>query len=258
MNVVIIGTGNVATQLGRLIYTSGHHIVQVYGRDRNAADLLAKEWQATAISDLKQMQPKAELYIMAVADSALPVILKDMIEVKGVLVHTAGAVPIDLLQTKASRFGVLYPLQSLRKESEKIPEIPFLVEGSDVETGDWLKTFAGSLSDKVALTSETTRQKMHVAAVFVNNFVNHLYTITRAYCKRESIEFQLLIPLIQETAQRLTMVAPEHSQTGPAVRNDSDTIERHQALLATNPEMLHLYQLFTQQIMAYHHPEQQL
>jgi predicted short-subunit dehydrogenase-like oxidoreductase (DUF2520 family) len=111
-----------------------------------------------------------------------------------------------------------------------------------------LEALAHSISDKVIEAGDDTRKKLHLAAVFCNNFVNHIYTLAENYCRSENIDFKLMIPLIKETALRIEEIAPKHAQTGPALRHDLTTIEQHKALLANYPDMLRIYDLFTKSI----------
>jgi predicted short-subunit dehydrogenase-like oxidoreductase (DUF2520 family) len=164
------------------------------------------------------------------------------------IVHTAASVSKDILSRAGEHFGVLYPLQSLKKESNHLPDIPFIIDASDENTMKELEALAHSISDKVIEAGDDTRKKLHLAAVFCNNFVNHIYTLAENYCRSENIDFKLMIPLIKETALRIEEIAPKHAQTGPALRHDLTTIEQHKALLANYPDMLRIYDLFTKSI----------
>lgn len=253
MNIVIMGTGNVATQLGRLIYRSGHKIVQVYGRNLTAAESLAHGLDARAISEVSDIVVDADLYILAVADGAIGSLVEMLPPVKGMLVHTAGSVSMDVLHGKATEYGVLYPLQSLRKESEQIPEIPFLIEANHEKSLGKLQEWASGWSNRVVVVDGMGRQKLHLSAVILNNFVNHLYTLTNDYCKQEDLDFQLLLPLIKETVLRLNGSSPDQFQTGPAMRKDTASMQKHQLLLTGAPDLQEVYQLFSRKITAYYH-----
>ncbi|HMH23093.1 MAG TPA: Rossmann-like and DUF2520 domain-containing protein [Puia sp.] len=249
MKVVIIGSGNVATVMGRLILEAGHEIVQVVSRSNGHAALLAGQLgNLPYSSDGIQVSQAAELYLAAVSDSALPG-LSEWISLPGKLVvHTAGAVARDVLRPVSAHTGVLYPLQSLRKEIWPYPAIPLLVDGSDADILLRITAFARTISGEVEPAGDEDRLKLHLAGVLVNNFTNHLYSLAETFCRKEGIDFRLLLPLIKETAGRLEQFRPGEVQTGPAIRGDSSTIEKHIKLLDKYNDISALYRLFTHQI----------
>ncbi|WP_165917190.1 Rossmann-like and DUF2520 domain-containing protein [Flaviaesturariibacter aridisoli] len=248
MRIVIIGTGNTATVLGRKLKAAGHHIVQVFGRDAAAASALAYELDSVSVNHWTIVDRGAELYLLAVSDLAVAEVRRQLDLPEGTLVHTAASVPLEALKGAAAHYGVFYPLQSLRKGSERLPEIPVLVDAGDAPTLHQLEVLASSISGQVATADDATRLRLHLAAVFCNNFVNHIYTLMEEWCDRQGLDFRLLLPLIRETAERVGEVAPKQSQTGPALRRDSATLERHRRLLAGEPKLLALYDLFTESI----------
>jgi predicted short-subunit dehydrogenase-like oxidoreductase (DUF2520 family) len=152
------------------------------------------------------------------------------------------------LKSASHHFGVFYPLQSLKKEVGHLPDIPIVIDANDASTLKVLEALAHSISDKVVEAGDEQRMKLHLAAVIVNNFVNHLYALAEMYCKKEGLDFSLLLPLIKETAERLDKIPPSHSQTGPAVRNDRVTIEKHLELLKNYPQLRKVYELLTENI----------
>lgn len=248
MKVVLIGSGNVSTVLGKLMLAKGHEILQVISRNETHAALLAKELGATADTELKKVNPKADICVVAIADDALYMIDKTL-DLNGLLiVHTAGSVSREVLQKISTRYGVLYPLQSLRAETGYFPEIPFLVDGNDDETSRDIYSFAASLSDKVSMATDEQRLKLHLAAVASSNFINHLLTLTEAYCKKAGVDFKLLYPLLSETVNRIQDLSPSAVQTGPAIRNDQETIRKHLAMLSENPELQKIYNIMTMSI----------
>lgn len=252
MNVVIIGTGNVGTVLSRLIRRSGHTILQIYGRNFEMASSLANESGAVPVTDLKLIDTHADIYIIAVADQAVASVSGSLKPINGLLVHTAGAVSMDILKDRSENYGILYPLQSLRKEIDRIPAIPFLVEANSEKNIELLQAFANTLSDRVSIVNEKERAQLHLGAVLINNFVNHLYTIARSHCEKVGVSFELLLPLISETAQRVEQFSPDLLQTGPAIRNDKSTIEKHLSLLESDPRLRDMYNFFTDSIFRYY------
>jgi predicted short-subunit dehydrogenase-like oxidoreductase (DUF2520 family) len=222
--------------------------VQVYGRDTSAASKLAYELGTESTNYWNVVNRDADLYILAVSDIAIKEILEELQLPDKTIVHTAASVPKNILKNSARHFGVFYPLQSLKKESGHLPDIPIIIDASDDSTMKELEILAYSISDKVAEAGDKDRMKLHLAAVVVNNFVNHLYALAEAYCNNEGIDFNLLLPLIKETAARLDHISPSISQTGPALRNDRETIEKHLTLLNKYPHLKKIYETFTNSI----------
>ncbi len=251
MQVVIIGTGNTAHILGRLIRQAGHQVLTVMGRNFEHARALAEILEARPASLAEEIDQHAQVVLLAVADQALENVAAGIHLKKGILVHTAGTVSMSVLKNSAANYGVLYPLQSLRKEAKELPMIPLLVEGNTLETQTLLLDFAGSLSGQVQLANDEQRRHLHLSAILVNNFPNYLYARASDYCRLQGVDFNLLLPLIQQTANRLFTQPPAETQTGPAVRGDLVTIERHLSMLDNQPELKNLYLLFTQYIQAY-------
>lgn len=248
MNIVIIGTGNTATVLGRKLRKAGHRILQVFGRDSMAASKLAYELGTESTNYWNVVNRNADLYILAVSDIAVDEIIQELQLQDKTVVHTAASVSKNVLKNKTDHFGVFYPLQSLKKEINHLPEIPIIIDASDENTLHELDVLAHSISARVVEADDETRLKLHLAAVFVNNFVNHIYALAEKYCREEGLDFNLLLPLIQETAARLNDIPPSKTQTGPAIRNDRATIEKHLQLLEKYPDLKKMYEVFTESI----------
>jgi predicted short-subunit dehydrogenase-like oxidoreductase (DUF2520 family) len=249
MKVVIIGSGNAATVLGRLMSQNNVEVLQVMSRNIEHAATLADELNCK-FSDYNGLPDvKADIYIIAVADTALTPHVEFIKNLNKPVAHTAGSVPKDVLKTISSQYGVFYPVQSLKKEMKIIPPVPILIDASDAFTLDLLQQLAAKISDQVQVANDEQRQKLHVAAVFVNNFTNHLYVIAESYCQKEGVDFNVLKPMIVETAVRMTELSPAKLQTGPAARNDLFTIEKHLSLLQNYPEWKELYVHLTNSIM---------
>ena len=245
MKIALAGTGNVATVLGRLFKQAGHTIVSVSGRDPVKAAQLASLLGAQSF-ELPRTSPDAEIIIIAVSDDAINKLLKGRFSIP--VVHTAGSVPSSILAEYGNEYGVIYPLQSLRKEMQHLPEIPFLINGSDEKVMTSLHNLCNSVSLKVVECSDVERLKLHLAAVLVSNFTNHLYQLAEEYSIKNNISFNLLHPLIEETAMRLKHASPSALQTGPAVRNDRKTIEAHLQLLEQDEKLSAVYQFMTKNI----------
>ncbi len=249
MNIVMIGTGNVAHVLGRKIMQCGHDVIQVAGRNAANAATLGALLHAQAVSEFPDIVTGADLYIIAVSDAALPDIESWIpVNKNGIVVHTAGAVSKGVLKKTARRYGVLYPLQSLRSNSVVIPEIPFLIDADSPGTLQTIQQFASTLSGRVLYADDEMRLKLHAAAVIVNNFTNYLYTLTQDLCMREALDFSLLLPLLQETVSRLRQYPARLMQTGPAIRNDQATMAKHLSVLEPYPELLKIYTALSESI----------
>jgi predicted short-subunit dehydrogenase-like oxidoreductase (DUF2520 family) len=251
MKVVIIGSGNVATVLGGKLFAAGHAIRQVVARRPEAAVTLAREWRTGYTTEWAEVLQDADLYIVSISDKAVAG-LSAMLRLPGrLVVHTAGAVPLQALAGVSARCGVLYPLQSLRSEIRPFPEFPLLIDAVDPDDLETIDSLARSISPQVQRADDAYRLKCHVAAVVVNNFGNYLFTLVDDFCTRERIDFRLLLPIILETAARLEHYPPRAVQTGPAIRGDEETMRRHLELLADHPRIKTLYALFSAQIAAY-------
>ncbi|HEV7621334.1 MAG TPA: DUF2520 domain-containing protein, partial [Flavisolibacter sp.] len=142
-----------------------------------------------------------------------------------------------------------YPLQSLKKDKIHVSEIPIIIDAGDEQTLHELNILARTISDDVVEADDEKRLKLHLAAVICNNFVNYLYRLTEEFCMAENLDFQLFYPLIKETASRIENISPAKSQTGPAIRKDQETIEKHITLLHKYPELEKFYTLFTESIL---------
>ena len=248
MEIVLIGTGNAASILGRKLKEAGNDIVQVYGRNSAAASRLAYDLGTESVNYINIIKQNADLYILAVSDMAIRPLAADLQLGSKLVVHTAASVSREVLRVSSAHYGVFYPLQTLRKESAYIPDIPVIIDAGDEDSIYRLERLARSISNYVVKADDEARRKLHLAAVFCNNFVNHLYVLTENYCKKEGLDFGLFLPLIRETAARLHYLSPSLSQTGPALREDHATIEAHLAMLEKEPQLKEIYRLFTENI----------
>lgn len=250
MNVVMVGSGNVATVLGRKIIQQGHRVKKVISRSQEQARKLAAEFEC-AFADIEAgaVAGDADIFIFAVSDTALFEMGKYFSLGDTLVVHTAGSVSIDVLKDVSNNHGVLYPLQSMRKELPAVPEIPLMIDAVSLDTLMQLESFARSISNQVERANDEERAKMHTAAVVVSNFINHLYQQAFDFCDKEKLDFGMLQPLIEETALRLRYAKPGQLQTGPAVRNDVFTLQKHLQILNAHPKLKYLYVKMTDSIM---------
>ena len=249
MKIALIGSGNVATILGRLILQSNQNIVQVISRNVLHAKELADEL-GTAYADFTEaVDASCDLIIIAVSDTGIEDLFANIIQNDTLVLHTGGSVSKDVLSRYSKNFGVLYPLQTLRKEMATIPVIPFLVDGSSPEVIETIEKFAGTLSQNVTRATDEERLKIHAAAVIVSNFTNYLYAIAEDFCNKEHIDFNILKPLILETAHRVETASPMEVQTGPAIRKDIQTLDKHLKLFNKYPKLKTTYLRMTDSIM---------
>jgi predicted short-subunit dehydrogenase-like oxidoreductase (DUF2520 family) len=249
MDIVIIGSGNVAAVLGRKFKAAGHNILQVVSRNSKAASELAYEWNTVSTNYKSPINHQAEVYLVAVSDDAIDDITAGIRLPGKIVAHTAASVPKEILKNVSSHYGVFYPLQSLRKEMNVLPDVPVFFDGSDAKTKKVLEELANSISaGKVMEAGNDARLKLHVAAVVVSNFVTHLYSLAEDYCRKEGLDFKQLQPLIEETALRLRDTSPEKALTGPAIRHDSETIHKHLELLSAHSQLKNIYILLTESI----------
>jgi len=244
MDIVIIGSGNVASVMGRKALAAGHRIVQVAGRNGLEVEALAKMLQASA-GDLDHIDLHAMLYMLCISDKALPLVHQWFQHPKAIVVHTAGSVSMDVLAPVAKNYGVLWPLQSIRKEADPIPPFPLIIDANTPECLTVLQDFGATISSDLQQMNDEARSKMHLAAVVAGNFSNHLFALVKDYCDAEQLNMNLLLPLLRETADRIIYAHPREMQTGPAIRGDQATMEKHLEMLGNYPELKQLYQLFS-------------
>jgi predicted short-subunit dehydrogenase-like oxidoreductase (DUF2520 family) len=243
--VSIIGSGNVAQHLIQAFQSNpAIELVQVFARNpKNVTNLLDSD---RITSDYTQLQ-QADLYIIAVSDDAIAEVSENLALNNQLVVHTSGTVTLNALANK-NRRGVFYPLQTFSKDKAvNFKTITICIEAENEKDTTTLKLIANAISDAVYDINSEQRKALHVAAVFVNNFVNHLYQIGNEICDANTIPFAILKPLIQETANKIATLSPKAAQTGPAKRNDISTIAAHQKFL-TDENQAAIYNLLTQSI----------
>lgn len=250
MRITILGSGNVATHLGAALKNAGHRIIQVYSRDAQNAALLAYHVKAGPISDLTKINPETDLFIISVKDDAIAGIAKSLAGFGIPVTHTAGATSLAALADIAPNAGVFYPLQTFSKIREvDFWSVPLCIEGVNEQLTQMLEGLARTISNKVYRVSSHQRKTLHLAAVFACNFPNYLYDAARRLLDKDGLDFDMLRPLILETAQKVQENLPEEVQTGPAVREDESTMGAHLQLLQDEPQLAEIYTLLSQGII---------
>lgn len=254
-NIVLIGAGNVAWHLGHQLKNAGHRIVQVYNRTIEHGEALAEELDTAFTNKLEQVDQSADIYLLAVSDHGIDDIILGLQLPGKIVAHTSGAVPLRGMQHISKNCGIFYPLQTLTKgRMVDFKIVPMLIEASNPTVKEALTELASSISKTVDYMDSHKRRALHVAAVFVNNFTNYLYSIADDVVKRENLDFRLLNPLMQETINKLKHHKPSEVQTGPAKRGDYRTIEDHLNYLDKNDSYREVYLVLTESIMAANKP----
>ncbi len=246
--VVIIGSGNVAQHLIEAFQTEEQNkeieLVQVYSRQKAAVSQLIP-WNK--ITDDYNSIAEADVYILCITDDAIETVSALLPFKNRLVVHTSGSIPLTAIHEN-NRKGVFYPLQTFTKNKKiDFATIPICLESENAPDYHILLKIAQSISKKVFAINSDQRKALHVAAVFANNFSNHLFLISQEICQDNQIPFEILKPLIAETAEKLNSLSPQEAQTGPAKRNDLKTIEAHEAFLE-HKKYLNIYQILTQSI----------
>ncbi len=245
IKVVLIGSGNVAQHLIQAFAKSKEiELLQVFSRRKETIiPLLDSNKIANNFNDLVE----ADLYIIAVSDDAISKVSSQLPFKNRLVVHTSGSVPIDSLDNK-NRRGIFYPLQTFTKnKAVDFSQIPFCLESENDSDFELLEKVAKSISNNVFKSNEKQRKALHISAVFVNNFVNEMYRIGNEICDENKIPFEILKPLILETVNKVMTLSPSAAQTGPAKRNDTQTIEAHLDFLS-NENHATIYKILTQSI----------
>ena len=250
MKVCLIGSGNLATQLGIALYAKGHQIMQVWSRTAENAALLAVQFNCRHTNELSLINSDSDIYIISVADRAIEQVLSGRLWCNKLVVHTSGSTPMELLSPYTENFGVFYPFQTFSKaKNVDFDQVPICFEANTPQNLEILKDLAQSISNNIHIINSEQRQQIHLAAVFACNFVNHFYSIGEGLLREKGIGFEILKPLILETAAKIVSHSPESVQTGPAVRNDKNIINRHLALLENHPDLQALYQQMSDRII---------
>lgn len=250
IEIVLLGSGNVATHLFKAFSAAeGIRVKQVYNHSEDSLNFFRKKTDVT--TELSELVP-ADVYLLALKDDIIPEISEKLKQQDGLVVHTSGSVSLDALGS-CSRRGVFYPLQTFSKDREvNYTTIPFCLEANTSEDLELLRKVSEEISGKSYEISSAQRKKLHLSAVFVCNFVNHLYAVGEQICQKSEIPFDILKPLITETANKVQHASPAKVQTGPAIRNDRSTINGHLQLLGASQENREIYKLLTSAIQTFH------
>lgn len=250
MKVVLIGAGNLATHLGKALHAAGHDMVQVFSRTMQSAETLASLLDAEPLTDMAQVRDDADVYIFSVKDSALEQLISQLCGgEKKVFLHTAGSMPMSVFRGKALHYGVLYPMQTFSKQREvDFSIIPCFIEANDEFALKQIEGLAGQISHRVFQLSSEDRKYLHLSAVFACNFANHCYAASQELLQQHGIPFDVMLPLIDETAAKVHGMTPKEAQTGPAVRYDENVIGKQIQLLENQPYFQKIYDCMSKSI----------
>ncbi len=249
MKAVLVGSGNVATHMAFALKASGITIVQVWSKHFENAKILGDQINAEAITNLSEVNKEVDFCIVSVKDDSISEVVKQLTGFEGIVVHTSGSVDLNVFGKSSKQYGVLYPLQtfSIKKELN-FKTIPLCIEANDAETLKSISQLAEKLSDKVEEVSSDKRKILHLAAVFACNFTNHLYALSADLLADHDLSFEIIKPLILETAAKVQHSSPRDVQTGPAVRSDEQTLRKHEELLLKQPQLLTIYKTLSESI----------
>ena len=271
MKIVLIGAGNLATHLGKALHAAGHDMLQVFSRTMQSAETLASLLDAEPLTDIAQVRDDADVYIFSVKDSALLQLVAQLCrheadglgedgavnalrkakkgEHERVFLHTAGSMPLSVFKGMAQHYGVLYPMQTFSKQREvDFSIIPCFVEANDEFAQKQIEGLAREISGRVYLLSSEDRKYLHLSAVFACNFANHCYAISQELLEEHGIPFDVMLPLINETAAKVHEMKPKEAQTGPAVRYDENVIDKQSKLLENHPHFKKVYDSMSKSI----------
>lgn len=271
MKIVLIGAGNLATHLGKALRAAGHDMLQVFSRTMQSAETLASLLDAEPLTDIAQVRDDADVYIFSVKDSALVQLVAQLCrheadglgedgavnalrkakkgEHERVFLHTAGSMPMSVFKGMAQHYGVLYPMQTFSKQREvDFSIIPCFVEANDEFAQKQIEGLAREISGRVYQLSSEDRKYLHLSAVFACNFANHCYAISQELLEEHGIPFDVMLPLINETAAKVHEMKPKDAQTGPAVRYDENVIDKQSKLLENHPHFKKVYDSMSKSI----------
>lgn len=247
--IVILGAGNVATHLSLALKNADFKIKCVYSKTIQSAKELALKVDAHYTNEIGHIPVEADLYIIAVKDDVITSIVDNLDMEYGIVVHTAGSIPIHVFENRFGNYGVFYPLQTFSKKRDvDFSKIPICIEANSKPLEDILIRLAQQLTTTVELIDSQQRKVLHLAAVFACNFSNHMYAAASEILTSSGVTFDLLKPLIAETVQKAMDNNPIKAQTGPAVRNDQKIISKHLEMLKDKPELEKIYRFVSESI----------
>ncbi len=247
--ISIIGLGNVGWHLALALTQAGYEIKNIVSRNTEHVSAPGDIPDTTVISDISQVKDDPDLYLITVQDleiASLATYLKDS---ESIIAHTSGGIDMSVFSGRSNAYGVFYPLQTFTKGTDMTyADIPFLLEADTEDTLNALKNVAEKISGKYRCVGAEVRVRLHLAAVFACNFSNHMVTIAEYLLKKENLDLELIQPLMKQTLKKLDSLSPKEAQTGPAIRNDIHTMNKHLELLADESGFEDLYKAISKSI----------
>ncbi len=245
----MLGAGNVATHLAMELNDKGFNISQIYSRTEESAKKLAQKVDAGFCTNTHAIIQSADLYLISLSDDAVERVLSGFDAGDAIIAHTSGTLPLEILAKSSRHYGVIYPVQtfSMNKELD-FEDVPICVEANEPATLEALVWLASCMSQDVRRISTETRRMIHLAAVFACNFQNYLFVAAADILEHNQTSFDILLPLIRESVEKAALLNPWQAQTGPAMRQDNQVIEKHLILLEKFPEYKEIYRLISNAI----------
>jgi predicted short-subunit dehydrogenase-like oxidoreductase (DUF2520 family) len=251
--VAIIGAGNLATRVALELHNKGVDIVQVYSRTVTSALTLARLLGCNYVTKTEKITTDADIYLISVSDMVMNDLISTVNFNNKLVAHTAGSIPMEELKKISKNYGVFYPLQTFSKFRDvNFSRIPFCIEANNQSNEATLVELASLISKDIRVISSDQRKQLHLAAVFVSNFTNHMYALANEIIQEKDLPFDILYPLISETASKVKSMTPRAAQTGPAVRNDKNIMQDHLSMLGNKPKFKKLYSVMSESITEYH------
>ena len=251
--ICFIGAGNLATHLSQALQEAGHQICQVYSRTERSAKELALILKCNYTNNPKNIRTDVDVCFIATSDSAVAKVLQEIGFQNWLIVHCSGSLPIGVLDNFSAKTGVFYPLQTFSKNRKvNFGSIPVFIEANSKKSEKTLVELAKQISGNVSVLNSEKRKSLHISAVFACNFVNHMYVISANILQEDKISFDVLKPLVLETALKILEMHPEKAQTGPAVRFDKNIISGHLKKLEGMHNYGELYNSISKSIFEYH------
>ncbi|MBK8699164.1 MAG: DUF2520 domain-containing protein [Saprospiraceae bacterium] len=247
MDIAIVGSGNMSSKLIPAFINAGFHVSGIYGRNKTTTNELATRHHLTVYNEIGEVD--ASIVFLCVSDDSIADVSSGFKGHRAMLVHTSGSVSSNVLQT-VEKYGVLYPVQSMTRSGKvNFTKVPICVTASDESSLDILQTLASTVSEHVYPMSDVQRLNVHLAAVMTNNFINHLVVKAKDHLEEKGLDYEILLPLLRFTLEKLTQKPYNFQQTGPAQRRDQRVISSHLDLLKDQPHLLDIYQSITKSII---------
>ena len=251
-NIVLVGAGNVASHLGPALNKLGYHITQVYSRTEESARRLSSQLGTAFTTDISRLDHHADLYLFCLKDDVVPSLLRCLSFSEQLIVHTSGTLPLSVFKDCSENYGVFYPVQTFSREREiNLMGVPLCIEANRPDVSNRLEILAKEISGNVLFMDSEKRKILHLAAVFACNFPNHMYVIAENILSSNGLSFELIKPLIMETAGKIAEIDPSSAQTGPAIRGDQNILEEHMQLLKDLPDIQKMYTFVSNSISAH-------